>query len=111
MTARFLALVAIVALAGCGSEPKAEGGKTAASAGKTAGAARSADAEKDVICPVCGLVFKAGEAVGKVDYKGKTYYFLLADHKKAFEADPEAYLSGKPSAVVPDAGAKPPPAD
>jgi YHS domain-containing protein len=111
MMARVLAMLLLLAV-GCGGEPRVEGGKPPTpAAGKAPGAIKNPDADKDVICPVCGLVFKQGEAVGKVDYKGKTYYFLLADHKKAFEADPEAYLSGRPSNVVPDAGAKPPPAD
>jgi YHS domain-containing protein len=37
-------------------------------------------------------------AVGKSEYKGKTYYFCAPGCKSAFDKDPEKYLSGEASA-------------
>lgn len=45
-----------------------------------------------VTCPVCGLTFSQSDAVGFTTANGKTYYFYLEDHMKAFKNDPNAYL-------------------
>jgi YHS domain-containing protein/mono/diheme cytochrome c family protein len=49
-------------------------------------------AEDIVVDLVCGMKIKAGEAAGKSEYKGKTYYFCMDADKKAFDADPDKYL-------------------
>jgi len=45
-----------------------------------------------VTCPVCGLEFNAKESVATRTHNGKTYYFLVEDHARAFAENPEAYL-------------------
>jgi len=45
-----------------------------------------------VVCPVCGLEFNGKESVATRVHEGKTYYFLLEDHARAFDASPAAYL-------------------
>ena len=45
-----------------------------------------------VTCPVCGLEFHQSEGAATATYKGRTYYFFLADHQKAFKLSPEKYL-------------------
>ena len=47
---------------------------------------------EQVECPVCGLRFGADEAVATHEHEGKTYHFLLEDHKEAFAADAASYL-------------------
>ena len=51
--------------------------------------------DAQVVCPVCGLEFTAKESVATRVHDGKTYYFLLEDHARAFEANPEAYLAAE----------------
>ncbi len=43
--------------------------------------------------PVCGMEVKPSEAAGTVEYNGETYYFCAPGCKKAFEKDPEQFLS------------------
>jgi YHS domain-containing protein len=51
------------------------------------------------ICPVCGfngieVPVNKQEAIDRgliSEYKGKTYYFEDAEHKRIFDADPERY--------------------
>jgi len=45
------------------------------------------------IDPVCGMDVDEKDAAGKSEYKGQTYYFCSLGCKKAFDADPEKYLS------------------
>ena len=45
-----------------------------------------------VECPVCGLRFDRGESRFTSTHSGLHYFFLIEDHKKAFEDDPGAYL-------------------
>jgi len=44
--------------------------------------------------PVCGMEVDEKNAAATSEYKGKTYYFCAVGCKKAFDADPEKYLSG-----------------
>ncbi len=44
--------------------------------------------------PVCGMEVDEKMAPAKSEYKGKTYYFCSPGCKKAFDADPEKYLTG-----------------
>lgn len=43
--------------------------------------------------PVCGMEVDVKKAAASSEYKGKTYYFCALGCKKAFDADPEKYLS------------------
>lgn len=43
------------------------------------------------ICPVCEMDVDPKTALKSV-YRGKTYYFCMADHKTAFDAAPEKFL-------------------
>jgi len=43
------------------------------------------------LCPVCGMDPDRSLAS---TYKGKTYYFCMQEHKKLFDASPEAFLAG-----------------
>jgi Cu+-exporting ATPase len=47
--------------------------------------------------PVCGMTVDPAKAAGHFHYKGKTYHFCSKQCVQAFSADPEKYLSGKPS--------------
>ena len=44
------------------------------------------------LCPVCEMEVTPGGSLKSV-YKGKTYYFCMQDHKKAFDASPDKYLT------------------
>jgi YHS domain-containing protein len=44
------------------------------------------------LCAVCDMDVDKTSAPKSV-YKGKTYYFCMADHKELFDAAPEKYLS------------------
>jgi YHS domain-containing protein len=43
--------------------------------------------------PVCGMDIDPATAAGTSEYKGQTYYFCSLGCKKAFDKDPEKYLS------------------
>jgi Cu+-exporting ATPase len=43
--------------------------------------------------PVCKMEVDKNDAAGTSKYKGVTYYFCAPGCKKAFESDPEKYLS------------------
>lgn len=43
--------------------------------------------------PVCNMEVNEKKAAATSTYKGKTYYFCAAGCKKAFDANPEKYLS------------------
>jgi len=58
--------------------------------------AANAEPGKRVVCPVCGLEFGADEAAATYEHAGKTYYFLLQDHRDAFAEDPARYLDRPP---------------
>ncbi len=42
---------------------------------------------------VCGMDAEPAQAAVKSEYKGQTYYFCSSGCKKAFDVDPEKYLS------------------
>ena len=65
-------------------EEKADKGK------KKAGKAKADD--EDVICPVMKSKIMKSEAVGKAEYKGKTYYFCCPPCEEQFNKDPEKYI-------------------
>ncbi len=46
------------------------------------------------IDPVCKMDVDEKTAAATSEYKGVTYYFCAPGCKKAFDADPEKYLSG-----------------
>jgi YHS domain-containing protein len=45
------------------------------------------------IDPVCKMQVDESNAPATSEYKGKTYYFCAVGCKKAFDEDPEKYLS------------------
>ena len=45
------------------------------------------------IDPVCKMEVDEKKAVATAEYKGKKYYFCAVGCKKAFEQNPEEYLS------------------
>jgi putative intracellular protease/amidase/YHS domain-containing protein len=47
--------------------------------------------EEHPVCPVCGMAVDPSTAPKSV-YNGKTYYFMNADHKQQFDADPQSYV-------------------
>jgi YHS domain-containing protein len=53
------------------------------------------EVSKMAIDPVCKMDVDEKTAPAKSEYKGKTYYFCAPGCKKAFDADPEKYLSGQ----------------
>ena len=44
------------------------------------------------LCPVCEMEVDSASSPKSV-YKGKTYYFCMDDHKQAFDASPDKYLT------------------
>jgi len=84
--------LAVPACRGCG-DPTQPSRATQAEAGNGPALDRGALPDAQVICPVCGLEFNAKESAATRVHKGVTYYFLLEDHARAFEADTEAYLA------------------
>lgn len=45
-----------------------------------------------VTCPVCGMQIESGEAAGRREYKGQTYYFCSENCLELFSANPSEYL-------------------
>ncbi len=45
------------------------------------------------IDPVCRMEVEEGKAVATSDYKGKKYYFCAVGCKKAFDQNPEKYVT------------------
>lgn len=43
--------------------------------------------------PVCGMDIVPTTAAGSTEYKGQTYYFCSLGCKKAFDQQPDKYLS------------------
>lgn len=43
--------------------------------------------------PVCGMDIDPEAAAGKSEYMGKIYYFCSMGCKKAFDKEPEKYVS------------------
>ncbi len=44
---------------------------------------------------VCGMMVDTETAEHKLEYQGQMYYFCAPGCKKAFERDPEKYISGE----------------
>jgi YHS domain-containing protein len=42
---------------------------------------------------VCGMEIDPKEAAGKSEYQRRTYYFCSPDCKKAFDKEPEKYVT------------------
>lgn len=98
MTSR-AAIAVIFLLAGCREAPADSSAPTAENRSlSTATAEARPGGGALVTCPVCGLSFRANEAIATFEHKGHTYYFLLQDHRDAFAARPERYLTSSPPA-------------
>jgi P-type Cu+ transporter len=53
---------------------------------------------EEVLDPVCGMTITPADAVGHVDYKGKTYYFCAESCLERFRDNPEEFLNPAASA-------------
>jgi Cu+-exporting ATPase len=62
------------------------------------------DAGAEVLDPVCGMTIAKADAVGHVDYQGRTYYFCNPSCQERFGADPEAFLAPRPEPAAPQPG-------
>src|SRR5688572_2801949 len=51
-----------------------------------------AQQQTEAIDPVCGMTISPADAVGTVDYQGRTYYFCAESCVEQFRDDPEAFL-------------------
>jgi P-type Cu+ transporter len=77
-------------------KPSRADAATGAATGAATNAAKGAPATvatavaKD---PVCGMDVDPGQAAGKSEYRGKTYYFCAEGCKRKFDQNPERYLS------------------
>ena len=60
--------------------------------GKRATATPAAAAPAEATDPVCGMTVVAGESSYPLEHDGVTYYFCRAGCRRAFEADPAAYV-------------------
>ncbi|MFQ6127961.1 MAG: heavy metal translocating P-type ATPase [Thermoplasmata archaeon] len=49
------------------------------------------EVEKVAVDPICKMEVNPEEAAGRVEYKGKTYYFCAVGCMKKFQEDPERY--------------------
>lgn len=54
--------------------------------------------------PVCGMTVEPDQAAGQADYQGTTYYFCAEGCRKAFQEDPERYLTGGSQPSGPESG-------
>ena len=61
-----------------------------------------ADAVADVVDPVCGMTISPADAVGHVNFDGRTYYFCNESCLTRFRADPAAFLSPNVAVRTPD---------
>lgn len=82
------------AAASCG-EDAPEAPPAPAATPETA-AAPKGDPGQPVRCPVCDLEFRSDEAAGTHVHEGRTYHFLIDDHRRAFAAEPGRYLTASP---------------
>jgi xanthine dehydrogenase accessory factor len=67
------------------------GGGADGAAGAQGGHAQRA-APAETVDPVCGMTVVAGESSYPLEHDGVTYYFCRAGCRRAFEADPAAYV-------------------
>jgi xanthine dehydrogenase accessory factor len=70
---------------------QADHGQRAAAAGDQAGHALLA-APAEAVDPVCGMTVEADDSSYPLVHDGVTYYFCRAGCRRAFEADPAAYV-------------------
>ncbi len=82
---------------GCGSHVMGHGHDEHDAGARAGGADRRlwAPPETD-IDPVCHTSVRTETAKSSV-YHGSIYYFCSAEHRDAFEADPERYLGSRPA--------------
>ena len=45
--------------------------------------------------PICGMQVTSDAKGGKSQYKGQSFYFCSAEHKKMFDENPEKYAKQK----------------
>ena len=60
--------------------------------GQRAAAAPAAATPAEAVNPVCGMTVVAGKSSYPLEHDGVTYYFCRAGCRRAFEADPAAYV-------------------
>jgi len=53
--------------------------------------------EEEVLDPVCGMMILPGDAAGRFDYHGQTYYFCSEWCLEQFKGNPAQFLDTKPS--------------
>ena len=53
-------------------------------------------APAEVLDPVCGMTISTDDAVGHVEYQGRTYYFCSDSCVEQFRATPDAFLGDRP---------------
>src|SRR3982074_2457068 len=56
--------------------------------------------------PVCGMTVDPAKAAGRVEHKGKTYFFCSKHCAHAFSADPDRFLKKDSSRKEPKAESK-----
>jgi Cu+-exporting ATPase len=54
----------------------------------------------EVLDPVCGMTISPDDAAGSVEHDGRVYYFCNQSCVDQFRANPDAFLSARPSAPV-----------
>jgi Cu+-exporting ATPase len=64
----------------------------------------STPASNEVVDPVCGMTIDPADAVGHVDYQGRTYFFCAESCLERFKADPASYLT--PGSWIPAGATK-----
>jgi Cu+-exporting ATPase len=70
----------------------------------TARHAHATPVPNEVLDPVCGMTIARADAVGHVDYQGRTYYFCAQSCLERFQVDPAAFLeTGQEAARAPAA--------
>ena len=57
-------------------------------------------APAQVLDPVCGMTISPDDAVGHIDYKGRTYYFCSQNCLDRFRATPEGFLAERPAVAA-----------
>ncbi len=91
----FAGLFFVMMRFGCGAHVMGHGGHShhGEDGARDEGHHRWAPPETDVD-PVCGMSVKTSGSKSSV-YHDTVYYFCSAEHRDAFEADPERYVSSK----------------
>lgn len=54
---------------------------------------------RQTVDPVCGMNVTPAHAAGETTYQGRRIYFCAAGCKRAFDADPERYVSRRPKGL------------